>query len=129
MNDRASSPNSSSVGALEASVLDALWAGSDLSTPEVHQRVGQPRGLAYTTILTVLQRLYRKGLVTRTEHGKAHVYSAAISRDQFAERRGQFLAGALVELGPAGVTAFLSEAGRLDPDIVALIRRQIQGAS
>ena len=53
-------------GELEAAVLEALWAGEELSTPAVHERVGVPRGLAYTTILTVLQRLRKKGLVKRT---------------------------------------------------------------
>jgi predicted transcriptional regulator len=117
---------STSVGELEASVLSALWDGGELATPDAFNRVGKPRGLAYTTILTVLQRLYRKGLVSRRVEGKAHVYSPALSREQFAERRGEFLAGAMVGLGSAGLSAFLAEASRLDPAFMAKLRSQLQ---
>ncbi len=103
-----------------------LWERGELATPEVFDRVGRPRKLAYTTILTVLQRLYRKGLVTRRDQGKAHVYAAALSREQFAERRGEVMAGAMVELGRAGISAFLAEANRLDPAFLAMLRHQLQ---
>lgn len=115
-----------SVGELEASVLATLWESGELATPEVFNRVGKPRGLAYTTILTVLQRLYRKGLVSRRGEGRAHVYSPALSREQFSERRGEFLAGAMVALGGAGLSAFLAEAKRLDPAFIAVLRGQLE---
>jgi predicted transcriptional regulator len=115
-----------SVGELEASVLAALWDGGELATPDVFNRVGRPRGLAYTTILTVLQRLLRKGLVSRRTQGKAHTYSATLSREQFSERRGELLAGAMVGLGTAGLSAFLAEAQRLDPAFMAKLRSQLR---
>lgn len=115
----------SSLGALEAAVLEALWVSEELATPAVFELVGKPRGLAYTTILTVLQRLHRKRLVNRVERGKSHLYSPAITRADFAERRGQSLAGVLVDLGSAGVSAFLAEATRLDPAMVELMRQQL----
>jgi predicted transcriptional regulator len=127
MNDQPEpAAQSTSVGELEASVLAALWDGGELATPDVFSRVGGPRGLAYTTILTVLQRLYRKGLVSRRGAGKAHVYSAALSREQFSERRGEFLAGAMVGLGTAGLSAFLAEARRLDPEFMDKLRTQVR---
>jgi|GEM_PF-1530054 len=116
----------SSVGELEASVLEALWRDGELSTPAMYETVGKPRQLAYTTILTVLQRLYRKGLVKREERGRSHLYSPAMSREQFAALRGQSLAGAFNGLGAAGVSAFLAEATRLDPELVAQLRREIE---
>ena len=117
---------STSVGELEATVLATLWESGELATPEVFNRVGKPRGLAYTTILTVLQRLHRKGLVSRRGEGKAHVYSPALSREQFSERRGEVLAGAMVALGGAGLSAFLAEAKRLDPAFIAVLRSQLE---
>lgn len=115
-----------SLGELEASVLAMLWDAGELATPEVFNRVGKPRKLAYTTILTVLQRLHRKGLVSRRDQGKAHVYAAALSREQFAERRGEVMASAMVGLGKAGLSAFLTEANRLDPAFLAMLRHQLQ---
>lgn len=118
---------STSVGELEANVLAALWEKGELATPEVFTAVGQPRGLAYT-ILTVLQRLHRKGLVSRRGEGKAHAYSAAMSREEFARRRGEFLAGAMVKLGSAGLSAFLAEADRLDPAFLAQLKSHLDDA-
>lgn len=120
---------SASVGELEASVLAALWERGALPTPEVFAAVGKPRGLAYTTILTVLQRLHRKGLVSRRGEGRYHVYAAAISQEEFARRRGESLATAIVRLGRAGLAAFLAEADRLDPGFLAELRSHLDGAN
>lgn len=116
----------SGLGELESAVMEILWERGELSTPEVFDLVGKPRNLAYTTILTVLQRLHRKGLAARRGAGKLHVYRSAISRDAFAVQRGHDLAGTLVQLGSAGVAAFFAEAERLDPELVALLRAQIE---
>lgn len=113
------------LGDLEGTVLDALWEQGALTTPAVYDRVGRPRGLAYTTILTVLQRLAKKGLVTRREDGKAHTYSPALPRDEYNRRRAQALAAEVVPLGAAGMAAFVTEAERLDPEIVASLRRAL----
>ena len=126
MNEEKEPVQSTSVGELEAHVLAALWDKGELATPEVFGEVGRPRGLAYTTILTVLQRLHRKGLVSRRGEGKAHVYSPAMSREQFSERRGEFLAGAMVTLGDAGLSAFLVEAERLNPAFLSQLRSHLK---
>ena len=112
-------------GDLEAAVLDALWEHGELSTPATHELVGIPRGLAYTTILTILQRLTKKRLLVRRGGGRSHIYTPALTREEFAERRGEFLAAALVDVGSAGVGAFLSEMQRLDPRTVAEFRKQL----
>ena len=126
VNDRKEPGRLTSVGELEAAVLAALWDTGELATPAVFNKVGKPRGLAYTTILTVLQRLNRKGLVSRRSEGKAHVYWPAMSREQFSGRRGEFLAGVMVELGGAGLYAFLTEAKRLDPAFLEMLRSQLE---
>jgi predicted transcriptional regulator len=122
---RDSAPESSSVGELEALVLEQLWIAGEMTTPQVYGAVGRPRGLAYTTILTVLQRLRRKGLVRREGEGKSHLYAPAVTRDGFSERRGRFLANAVVELNQAGVAALLAEAERLDPEFIAGLRMRL----
>ena len=63
--------------------MDVLWqALSPLSVREVHDSLAPSSDLAYTTILTVLDRLAKKGLAARTREGKAWSYSAASSRDE-----------------------------------------------
>lgn len=117
------------LGDLEGAVLEALWEHGPLTTPAVYDSVGRPRGLAYTTVLTVLQRLTKKGLVTRQEDAKAHTYSAALARDEYNRRRAHALAAEVVPLGAAGMAAFMAEAERLDPDIVAALRQMLEANS
>ena len=62
--------------------MDVLWStSSPLSVREVHESLTPSSDLAYTTILTVLDRLAKKGLATRTRAGKAWSYSPASSRE------------------------------------------------
>ena len=70
------------LGGLETKVMDVLWStSSPLSVREVHESLTPSSDLAYTTILTVLDRLAKKGLATRTRAGKAWSYSPASSRE------------------------------------------------
>ena len=70
------------VGPLELEVIGALNAARDQSVTEIQaslKRSGHP--LAYTTVMTVLVRLHKKGLVTREKSGRQFLYSAAQRKD------------------------------------------------
>jgi len=74
------------MGALEADVLAQLWAAPDSMIPaEVRAAMGDT--LAYTTVLTILTRLWQKGLVVRDLRGRAYAYSPAVSEAELAARR------------------------------------------
>jgi predicted transcriptional regulator len=66
---------------LELACLKALWTLEEGNVRAVQQVVAQSRPLAYTTIMTVLDRLVRKGKLTRRKVGRSFVYSPAASRD------------------------------------------------
>ncbi|HQY61630.1 MAG: BlaI/MecI/CopY family transcriptional regulator [Myxococcales bacterium] len=67
----------STLGEQEHEILSAVWQLGTCTVREVHERVGVPRGLAYTTISTVLDRLHKKGFVTRERDGRALVFRPA----------------------------------------------------
>jgi len=69
------------LGSLERQVMDVMWAGGEYTVRDVQARLSKP--VAYTTAMTTLDRLYKKGLVTRTQSGRAFVYAPAQSREQF----------------------------------------------
>lgn len=115
----------SGLGDLEGAVMAALWSNGELTTPKVHEIVGRERGLAYTTILTTLQRLHKKGLLDRVDRGRGHAYAPHVGRDAFLQTRANGLAAQLFALGDAGLAAFLTEAQRLDPDVVASLRARL----
>jgi predicted transcriptional regulator len=71
------------LGDLERLVMEQLWASSDaLTVREVHERLSATRDLAYTTVMTVLDRLAKKRLTERERDGKAWRYRAAAPREE-----------------------------------------------
>ncbi len=72
--------NGAGLGPLETRLLELLWARSQAATVRELQRACP--GLAYTTIMTTLDRLYRKRLLLRHRDGRAFVYEPRCSRDE-----------------------------------------------
>ena len=69
------------LGELERAVMQALWdAAAPLTGRQVEAALAD-RGLAYTTVLTVLTRLEKKDLVRRDSSARAHTYSPVASRE------------------------------------------------
>ena len=71
------------LGSLEAKIMDVSWDCEDdfLPVRDVLQRLDDD--LAYTTVMTVMNRLYEKGLLRRRRSGRAWVYRPAMSREAF----------------------------------------------
>jgi BlaI family transcriptional regulator, penicillinase repressor len=63
---------------LEIECMKVLWRGGEASVAQV--RAALPRPLAYTTVMTVLDRMASKGVVARRKQGRAFLYSAALDR-------------------------------------------------
>jgi BlaI family transcriptional regulator, penicillinase repressor len=66
---------------LELLCLNALWSLGEGNVRAVREMLAGDRALAYTTVMTVLERLVRRGLSTRRKSGRAFLYAPAISRD------------------------------------------------
>ena len=74
------------MGSLESEILAALWAADGpLSPGEVHETAGTD--LAYTTVMTILTRLWKKGIVDRERAGRAYVYTPRITEADLAANR------------------------------------------
>ena len=71
------------LGDLERAVMDQLWdTGQPQTVRQVHEALSARRDLAYTTVMTVLQRLARKNLVVQIRDERAHQYAATRGRDE-----------------------------------------------
>ena len=78
-------PRPVGLGRLEALVMDCLWQSDDaLSVRDVAHRLNGP--WAYTTLMTTLDRLFKKSLATRESFGRAFVYRARLSRTDLGVR-------------------------------------------
>ena len=84
-------------GPLEWRVLEALWGrGAEASVRDLH---GGFVDLAYTTLMTTLDRLYRKGVLSRRRAGRAFVYAPALSRAELEQQRAATALDALLGAG------------------------------
>ena len=73
------------LGTLEAAVMDVLWSlGTSATVRDVLDVLPAQRGLAYTTVMTVLTNLHRKGMVGREPAGRAYRYRPALTREAAA---------------------------------------------
>jgi len=66
---------------LELVCLNALWSLGHGSVKDVLRLVASSRPLAYTTVMTVLDRLVRRGVVSREKVGRAFLYAPSVTRD------------------------------------------------
>ena len=70
------------LGELESQVMSLVWENPGATAREVHSRLDR-LNLAYTTIVTILDRLHAKGLVVRQRMGRPFAYTAAVKREDF----------------------------------------------
>lgn len=116
--------NRKNFGDLERAVMDVLWAtepGTTLTVREVHSRLAEDRDIAYTTVMTVMDRLARKEMVDQERDGRAYRYRARATR---GEMTADLMRGALDEFAQhdrhTALAAFVDDAPA--EDIEALRR-------
>jgi BlaI family transcriptional regulator, penicillinase repressor len=67
----------------ELDVMTHFWSDRELSAPELFERIGAERGVAYSTVKTIVDRLEQKGAIERVANrGRTIVYAPAIKRDR-----------------------------------------------
>jgi predicted transcriptional regulator len=76
----------------ELEILNALWASGPATVREVHEALSG-KGTGYTTVLKQMQMMVDKGLLTRSERFRSHVYTVSVPREQTQRQ----LAGSLLE--------------------------------
>ncbi|WP_308286161.1 BlaI/MecI/CopY family transcriptional regulator [Actinomycetospora soli] len=109
------------LGELERAVMAQLWSAEEpLTVRDVHDRL--ERELAYTTVMTVLGRLAKKGLVRQERDGKAYRYAAASSREQMA---AELMLDALGDVGEDRTAALVAFVDRVGPAEVEALRRAL----
>jgi predicted transcriptional regulator len=104
------------LGQLEERVMELFWAAREpLSVRDLCKQLkGRPE-LAYTTVMTTMDRLFKKGLLARTKDGNAFLYSAAMSRDEVHRRIvEETVSGLLEQSADPVLAAFVDTAANID---------------
>jgi predicted transcriptional regulator len=114
------------LGELEAAVMDVAWTHPSVTAREVCDRMTGAHERAYTTIMTTLDRLHRKGLLLREKDGLAWRYQPAQSKTDFERRLADHLAARiLAQHGDAALGAFVDAAANVDDSLLDKLRRLI----
>jgi len=118
----------SSFGPLELAILEIHWGrGSEMDVAESCAHL--PGDPAYTTVKTVMERLVRKGRLSRRKHGRAYVYRATESREEVVERLAAQSARRLVDgFGALAVTGFVDSL-KGDAEQMAHLRELLERAA
>ncbi|MCG6921897.1 MAG: BlaI/MecI/CopY family transcriptional regulator [Acidobacteria bacterium] len=82
-----------SLGDLQHAIMAVLWGRGEATTSEVHEALRAERGLAPTTIATMLRKMENKGVVRHRTEGRQFVYRPAVTEDEVRES----MVGELVE--------------------------------
>lgn len=99
------------ISPLEQKVMDLIWERKACTVREAHQKLSK---LAYTTVATILQRLYIKGLVERNKQNKAYVYSPKLSKEFYSKRLAKnFLDRFFSSFGNTAIASFAESVDQL----------------
>jgi predicted transcriptional regulator len=66
----------------EFELMEVLWSRGEASVRQVWERVTPQRAVAYTTVMTILFKMYRKGVLSQRKEGKAYIYAPTMDREQ-----------------------------------------------
>ncbi len=111
---------------LESELMELLWANGESNVrwvlDELNERSGKER--KYTTVMTTMARLDKKGLLARRREGKTDIYTPTMSRGEYFEARAAAEVGAVVEhYGEAALVHFARQMNQLDPKRREQLRR------
>jgi predicted transcriptional regulator len=105
---------------LELEVMKILWSLEDGTVGDVQDRLRPTRPLAYTTVMTVLDRLTRKRAVTRRKRGRGYVYRPALSREVARELALERLLNDYFSDSPENLLAYVRR--RTGSDAIGAVR-------
>ena len=94
------------LGPLERQVLEEIWRREEVCVRDVY--VAFDEAIAYTTLMTTLDRLYKKRLLTRRKDGRAFFYSAVISSAELEQGIREDVIDGLLDLGADGIQPVLA---------------------
>jgi predicted transcriptional regulator len=85
------------LGDLQLRILQVLWEKDEATVTDVHQALADERGLAYTTVATMLRKMEARGLVSHKVEGRTFVYQASVEEGEVSRGMADHLLERLFE--------------------------------
>jgi predicted transcriptional regulator len=115
------------LGHLELNVMQILWDRGESNVRDVAGRLDRP--LAYTTVMTTLDRLFKKGLLARRKAERAFIYSPKYSRGEWEQKHaGELITGLLApdRSSELLISCLVDAVGRHDANLLDELERKIR---
>lgn len=116
------------LGDLQHAIMAILWARGEATAAEVYEALREDRGLAPTTIATMLRKMEDKGVVVHRAQGRQFVYRPTVSEAQVRRSMVSELVERLFGGDPKALVAHLVSENEIDPGELATLRRRLENA-
>ena len=113
---------------LQLDIVRVLWRRKEATAAQVQAALDAERGLALTTISTLLSRLEKRGLVTHRTEGRTFIYRAAVTEPQVRHSMLGSLVDSVFKGDPTELVSQLLSARDLSPDDLERIRAMVEAA-
>ena len=105
------------LGELEMEIMKTLWQKEEATGKEVWEKVKNSRNAALTTVLTVIDRLTQKGLISKNKNDGLFLYRPLISREEFTKVSSEKLLKDYLEISSSSLMAsFVDALAEMEPD-------------
>ncbi len=112
-------------GELESVIMHMVWdRGTPVTVRELFDELSQERSIAYTTVMSTMDNLHRKGWLDRAKEGKAYLYTPTASREEYSARlmREALAVGGDTE---AVLSHFVAEIGDPESEVLRSVVRRL----
>jgi predicted transcriptional regulator len=114
-----------SLSELESEVMDEIWRHDEVTVREVLEELNRgTKERAYTTIMTIMNRLDAKGMLKRRRRGRSDLYRPVMSREEYLEGRARADVDELVaDYGEVALAHFARRLESIDPERLRRLRK------
>ena len=113
---------------VQLAVMRELWDAGRATTAAVHERMGKPRSLAYTTVATLLHRLEKRGLVRSRKDGRERVFEPLVSEGEVTRHMVSDLVAKLFRGDPRALVSHLVNDSEFEEGDLETVRRMLEEA-
>lgn len=117
------------LGELEAEIMETLWQNKDAFTGRrIYENLKEKKKIAYTTVLTVLDRLVHKGLVIKEKNKEnTYIFTPKITKEEFKKEISINVVKSLMDFaGKGAVTAFVNALESADPKTIEELEKLLR---
>ncbi|MNW29030.1 Transcriptional regulator BlaI [compost metagenome] len=114
-------------GPLESKIMDQLWNQPRQSIKEVQTALEHDKDISFNTVMTVMNRLVTKGILSKELRGRTSLYEPVLTREEFMEAQSKELSHDLLEqFGPLAVNHMIDALEEADPELIEMLEQKIK---